>query len=381
MNAVTLPTRSASAWHEAATFVWRAWAGTTRRQWGWVLVIGCVISLVVMPHRFETIQKVGWHPLPAITEMMLPMLATVPMFLGWVLADAGSDAWRSRRTRLLYALLGAGAVATVLTVGLWFQSGADDLWARLAAEKGKAPKAGWLMLAADYINILVVGGMAYAVAEVFHQRCRTQLAFEASSRQQVTLEQQLLESRLAAMQAKVEPRFLFDTLVDIEALYQRDAHRAAENLDRLIAYLRAALPRLRDSGSSIEAEIELVRAYLAVVTSLHDGKPGLSIRVAENCRAGRFYPMLLLPLVQRAVRNPAGDIPEHIAIDIQRGVREIIVGLRIDRSGGCADDPELARVRERLEGLYGKAASLDCVELDGQATALTMRIPAQGAAA
>jgi len=376
MNAVTLPTRASSVWRDGASFVWHAWASTTRRQWTLALAIGVVISLVTLPHRYEMIQKVGWHALPAVAESLLPFIAAVPLFLGWALADAGSDAWRGRRTRLTYALLGASAAAALVTVWLWHLSGAGDLWAQLAEQRGKAPRAGWLMLAAEYINILVVGGMVYAVAEVLCQRSRTQLDFEAAARQQVNLEQELLESKLAAMQAQVEPRFLFDTLVDIEALYEKDPQHAAEDLDRLIAYLRAALPRLRDSGSSVEAEIDLVRAYLAIVTSLHGGRPRLAVRLADDCRQARFYPMLLLPLVQRAVRHPSGMLPEHIELDVRRDDRSTVIELRVDLPGGCHDDPELARVRERLAGLYGKAAQMHCREVDARSTEVTLRLPA-----
>ena len=83
--------------------------------------------------------------------------------------------------------------------------------------------------------------------------------------------------------------------------------RGAQDLDRLITYLRVALPRLREAGSTIEAEIELVKAYLAVVTSLHGGRPALYVTLPDDCRDARFYPMLLLPLVQRAVRQPSGE--------------------------------------------------------------------------
>ena len=47
-----------------------------------------------------------------------------------------------------------------------------------------------------------------------------------SQREQATLTRDVLESRLAAMQAQVEPQFLFDTLVDIEKLYQSATVRA-----------------------------------------------------------------------------------------------------------------------------------------------------------
>jgi hypothetical protein len=381
MNAVTLPTRASSPWRDAAAFVWRAWSSTTRRQWASVLALGMVITLVTLPQRLEVVQQFAAHPLPAIVELMLPMLASVMMFLGWALAAAGSDDWRPRRVRLVYALLGAGAVAAVVTTGLWHQLGPAELWQQILAAKGKEFKSAWLMYFAEFINMLVIGGMAYAVAEVVCLRVQTHRAFEASIRRRSALEHQVLESRLAAMQAQVEPRFLFDTLVDIEAMYERDPQAAASNLDRLISYLRAALPRLREAGSTIAAELDLVRAYLNVVTSLHGGRPRLAIEVAEECGGGRFYPMLLLPLVQRAVRHRSGALPDEIAIAVRREDRQTVIAIRVSMAGGCKDDPELARVRERLAGLYGAAASLQCAEPGTGATELTLRIPANGAAA
>ena len=381
MSAVSIPTRSPSGWRDAFSFAWRTLRATSARRWAFALSIGLLISLVMVPHRLEMIEQAGWHSLPAITEITLPLLVSMIMFLGWALADAGDDRWRPRGTRVVYALLGASAVAAVVGVTIWHLAGADDLVARLVAKKGKQPPAVALMLLAEYINLLVIGGVIYAVCEAARQRSHTQREFEAALRRRGTLEHQVLESRLSAMQAQVEPRFLFETLVDIEELYEEDPQRAAGNLDRLISYLRAALPRLRESGSTVEAELDLVRAYLEVVTTLRGGRPRLAIALADDCRQGRFYPMLLLPLIQRAVRQPSGTLPEHIAIDVRREGRETLVVVRIALAGGCADDPELARVRERLAGLYGAAAKLECIEVAGEATELTLRIPANGAVA
>jgi hypothetical protein len=377
MNAVTLPTQSRPAWRDAAAFVWRTLRSTPARRWALALAIGLLISLVMLPYRLQMIEQVGWHPLHGPVELMLPMLAALIMFVGWVLADAGDDRWRSRSTRVALALLGAGAVAAASCIGLWHLAGGSEVLAVYAAKKGKAgPPALPLILLAEYLNTMVLGGVIYAVAEMLQRRSLTQREFESALRRRGALEHQVLESRLAAMQAQVEPRFLFDTLVDIEALYERDAQRAAGNLDRLITYLRAALPRLRETGSTIEAELELVRAYLEVVTDLHGGRPRLTITASEACRQGRFYPMLLLPLIQRAVRHPSGVLPDSIAIDVRVDRSEVLIVLRIALAGGCADDPELARVRERLAGLYGNAAALDCVEVAGEATELKLRVPA-----
>ena len=108
--------------------------------------------------------------------------------------------------------------------------------------------------------------------------------------------------------------------------------QAAQDLDRLITYLRVALPRLREAGSTIEAEIDLVKAYLAVVTSLHAGRPALSVTLPDDCRAARFYPMLFLPLVQRAVRQPSGEPPASIRVGISRIDDHVVTVLRFDDS-------------------------------------------------
>ena len=61
------------------------------------------------------------------------------------------------------------------------------------------------------------------------------------------LERQMLEARLQATRARVEPRFLFDTLARVRALHPSDPHLATAELDSLIDYLRAVLPHLRDA--------------------------------------------------------------------------------------------------------------------------------------
>jgi hypothetical protein len=380
MNAVTLPTGSRPSWRDVGGFAWRSLRATTARSWLIALAVGLLISLVMLPHQLQFIEQAGWHPLQTPLRLALPMLAALIMFVGWVLADAGDDRRLDRTARVVYALLGAGALAALTAVALWYLSGGGEIVAQMAAKKGKPAPAWPLMLAAEYVNVLMLGGIIYAVAEMVERRCRTQRAFEAALRRRGSLEHQVLDSRLAAMQAQVEPRFLFDTLVDVEALYQRDPQRAAANLDRLITYLRAALPRLRETGSTVEAEIDLVRAYLEVVTALHGGRPRLAVALAEQCRSSRFYPMLLLPLIQRAVRHPSGALPEAIAIDVRGEPGRTVIVLRIALAGGCADDPELARVRERLAGLYGNAAQLDCVETADGSTVLALHIPAGGAA-
>src|SRR5439155_11582116 len=77
-------------------------------------------------------------------------------------------------------------------------------------------------------------------------------------------ERSVLEGDLRAMQARVDPDLLFDTLLAVDRAYARSTRSGEEALDALIGFLRAALPAEAAVTSSVPSELEHVRAYLAV---------------------------------------------------------------------------------------------------------------------
>ena len=78
-------------------------------------------------------------------------------------------------------------------------------------------------------------------------------------------ETQLVDARLAALHAQVEPQFLLATLGRIERLYETDAEAADRVLDALIRFLREAIPALRRQRSTLAEERRLLQEYLGVV--------------------------------------------------------------------------------------------------------------------
>jgi hypothetical protein len=337
-----------------------------------VLLAAMMMSVATWAYMFDKLDKPG-----VPTLMMFEVLSAFVLFgfalLAWMTAVRSGDAGREQR-RLFTAIIASGALAAAVSCSISYAAGLEEVWMSIM-EKKRDPPPVWLVYVGATVQFSLYAFLFIAAAEVLRRRTATQLAFQSAQREQAAIAREVLESRLTAMQAQVEPQFLFDSLVDIEKLYRKDPHRAATDLDRLITYLRVALPRLREPGSTIEAEIELVRAYLAVVTSLHEGSPTLTITLPDDCRCALFYPMLLLPLLQRAVRHPSGALPESVEIGVSRVGSQIAIVLRFALPDHCDDDPELARVRERLAGLFGAAASLDCEEIGGF-TQITMRVPA-----
>jgi hypothetical protein len=272
----------------------------------------------------------------------------------------------------------AGAAAVILIVPPLVGWLGFDLTSDLRVD-GDAKKVipAWAYWTAGFLDVSFFTGIGVAVLEMYRRRTCAQRALETARQEQTRLARELLESRLAAMQAQVEPHFLFDSLVDVLATYDHDADRGADVMDRLITYLRVALPRLRESGSTVQAEVDLLAAYLAVVAARHGGNPVARFDLAPECAHARFSPMLLLPLVQRAMRDPGkdGKVPRGVELVVQPAGNEVIARLRIDAPGLCIDDAEMARVRDRLAGLYDGRARLVCEEPQPGVSQFTLCVP------
>jgi len=367
-----IPVLPAGGW----AFVRGAIASLTLREAAYFLFTAMVVAALNAVFGVEMMQRTG-EAAGLLHGVLFPLLIGPIIMVGWLVADrADHSAW-SRPLRQVAALAVTATLAVALVPELLNAMGAQmPLEFKHNGQVVAIPK--WAMYVESWLHTALYAGLTIAVLEFRRRRQRSQQVLEAALTEQAQLSRQLLESRLAAMQAQVEPQFLFDSLVDVQATYDQSTSAGAGVMDRLINYLRVALPRLREQGSTVQAETELLAAYLAVVAARHLGRPTVHFAVATEAATARFYPMLLLPLVQRAMRVAKGNgdtIPERVDLVVKRHGQEIGVLLRIDAGGLCADDPELARVRERLAGLYAGRAELICSEPQPGRTEFVLRVP------
>ena len=198
------------------------------------------------------------------------------------------------------------------------------------------------------------------------------------------------ESRLQAMQARIEPQFLFNTLAQVERLYEDDPAQAGNMLDALISYLRAAMPMMRDTSSTVGREIELARAYLDIVRLRLGERLSVAIEAPPGANDIRMPPMMLLPLIDHAIvrgLEPATGASAGAgagAIRIHTDVRDGRLRLTIHDSGvGFAPETGgdgIAALRERLDALYGSSARLELRRTDPRATEAVLDLPLEASA-
>ena len=204
---------------------------------------------------------------------------------------------------------------------------------------------------------------------------------QARAMRMAQLSQAALASDLKALQAQIEPHFLYNTLANTRYLVRHQPDRAVEMLDHLIAYLRSALPDLRAPMSTLGRECELAAHYLALMAIRYGERLSVEVHCADDARDVALPPLMLMPLVENAVQ-PGVD-PRSGAVTVRvTGRRErdrVRIAVR-DNGAGVGDTVlgsgvGLRNVRQRLEALYGPAAGVSLGVGDDGWTVAELTLP------
>lgn len=211
--------------------------------------------------------------------------------------------------------------------------------------------------------------MVAVIAKFFIGRARSlqKLAEEKGTEaEHHNIRRQLTEARLQALQAQVEPHFLYNTLANVQALIETDPAAANTMVGHLIDYLRAALPKMRENISTVAQEVELASAYLNILKMRMGERLEFSIDIGDQSGTRAMPPLMLPSLVENAIKHGLEPVREGGRIDIRAyidGNRLIVTvtdngrGMRLVNAG--SDGVGLSNIRERLSALYGEAASLE----------------------
>jgi hypothetical protein len=301
-------------------------------------------------------------------EALLPML-----LLACALAAADAVTRDAPDRVMPYA---AGAIAAALAGEAVFRATSPWLGLGACACSMDAWPAG-ARTANMLPDSLLVCGFVTAGYRYWRRAAQRTARANAAELEHARVMRQTQESRLQAMQACIEPQFLFETLGDVDRLHAADARTAVRLLDDLIVYLRAALPHLKESTSTVAKEAELATAYLNIQRLRRGGRPAFRIDVAADAHDARMPPMLLLPLIGHAAAPGEAAAPTLDPLTIRIEVAGGLLRMTL-RAGAAAFAPDgpggaiVAGVRDRLHDLYAGAAR---VAVDEDQRGITMEFP------
>jgi len=174
---------------------------------------------------------------------------------------------------------------------------------------------------------------------------------------------QMEEARLQALLAQIEPHFLFNTLANVRGLYRVEPATASAMLENLTRYLTIALPRMRESKSTFAREAMLAEAYLAIQQIRMGSRLSFSIDIPPDVEKAPIPAMMVLTLVENAIKHGLGPLPEGGRIAIRAVRTDDQLSLEVADTGrGFAQElgngGGLANIRARLSSLYGASARL-----------------------
>lgn len=244
-----------------------------------------------------------------------------------------------------------------------------------------------LLMAVNIVVLVVIYGMfggGLALRAYFSEQRRWQQARQRDEIKRLQQARHDSDLRLGALQAQVEPHFLFNTLASVRALVRQDVDKAEQTLDALVDYLRATIPRLRngDAGamSTLGQQLDICDRYLEVMGLRMGGRLRHAIDADARARDHAFPPLLLITLVENAIKHgvePArgpGEVRVVAAIDgdmLVVGVHDNGVGLQPGIGSGVG----LENVREQLRARYGRRARLGLRNADAGGAVAEIRVP------
>ncbi|HTD02826.1 sensor histidine kinase [Undibacterium sp.] len=222
----------------------------------------------------------------------------------------------------------------------------------------------------------------------FRQRRRLEAVLRQQEMDRLKAARNEAELRLSVLVAQVEPHFLFNTLAGVRSAIVTEPQRATAIVDHLVDYLRATIPQMRSDGGSVQArlgpQLEAARAYLALMQA-RIPRLSYSVEAEAGLQDASMPPLILISLVENAVKHGiepkigaariavrARQVQEDGIQSVELSVSDDGVGFGGTTSGSGLG---LSNIRERLEAVYGKQASLSLKALPEGGVAAIILLP------
>jgi LytS/YehU family sensor histidine kinase len=240
----------------------------------------------------------------------------------------------------------------------------------------KLPTLSFLIIISAFIIKVVAGGKrrAEVTASEATQRAETE-----------QLERTVAEARIEALQAQIEPHFLFNTLASIDQLILTDPPRASRMQQSLIRYLRSAMPQMREGGRpTLGQQVALSSAYLEIMRVRMEERLQSVANVPEGLKSAVFPSMMLQTLVENAIKHGLEPKAEGgkliVKAEIVHGKLAVTVadtGLGFGKAATAGTGVGLANIRERIKLLYADRASMTVADNAPSGTIVTLTVPYQ----
>jgi len=296
---------------------------------------------------------------------------------GGILCSHIFRGWIERRSWLKLSPLQAlprlflASIVVGLTITAWVTAGWPMVFGMQAL---KASGFGWVFPAIFIWSVTVfLWAAIYFGVHYFG-------SYQTSEMENLRLAIAAKDAELRVLLAQVNPHFIFNCLNSLRALILEDPLRAQSMVTELASMLRYSLQSGKTEAVSLETELEAVGAYLKLEGIRLEERLRVKIDMDPKSLETRVPPMLLQTLVENGVKHGVARLAQggeiRVASEMQNGALKI----RVRNSGQLAESSGSTRmgldnIRQRLQLLYGDAASLVLRNQDADFVIAEVSIP------
>ncbi|MEO0558390.1 MAG: histidine kinase [Bacteroidota bacterium] len=256
------------------------------------------------------------------------------------------------------------------------------------------PTPSWLLLffgtAFNWTALVLLWSAIYSGFHLMERWRQAERDRAEADAERWRLEAVAREAELRALQAQVNPHFLFNSLNTVRALITENPDQARKAVTDLADLLRYALATERRDTVPLGDEIETVRRYLALERLRFEHRLDASVEADPDALAALVPPMVIQTLVENAIKHGIDHQPDGGPVRVRAAAREGTVRVTVDSPGrldassrskdmGPEEAPEggvgLANAMERLQRLCGDHASLTLAQATPDIVRAEVAIP------
>jgi sensor histidine kinase YesM len=339
-----------------------------------------------------------WNTLIAVAFTIVGLLwvgnVPVPRYLWWNFVFAQCIGYA---IHLLFALAGAipGGVLRRGSVGARFvHYAAIPIAGVILGYVVAATLLGWMQFRVTILSprglvslallSLLLSGLLAAVLLPRERAARAEAEAAREQARAAAAEREAALARMKALEAQVEPHFLYNTLAHVTSLIDDDPRAARTMLDRLVGLLRATAGA-GAAPSTLGAQADLVRDWLGILALRMGARLAWHVDVPPHLRDARVPPALLQPLVENAIKHGLEPKIEGGRVDVvaRDDGADLVVAVTDTGAGfgrtalplGGSTGLGLAGLRARLAALYDGRASVAVRETAEGGVRVTVRLP------
>ena len=353
----------------------RRWPRSFVRNLIYTLIFNMMFAIAFTLLAFVFNRRIGLAQLPEVLSENT-MISNFIGFSFWIVFAALGPVMRfiNERSFFVVALFYATLGTIIVTLSLW----------GFAFVTGKSGMLIWIGTREQFFTSFVISiVISLVLTTVWKRRAEelhAQIAIAEERERTEAAERTAAEANLRALQAQIEPHFLFNTLANVTSLIHTKPDDAKRMLEDFIAYLRATLAATREQHSTLGGEFEMMKNFLSILKIRMGERLQVHLDLPSELRNATMPPMLLQPLIENAIKHGLEPKLEGGSITLVAArngdnVRISIVDTGLGFSNKPSNGIGLKNVRERIEKLYGARGSVLIEENQPSGTKVAVTIP------